>query len=208
MVRSIGLTRGRSTPKRRDGCLDGKPSTDGSLDWHGLPCHHLPALRTLDPYIGIAAVQELGIAFDDHIHLHVARNDNSLSVDLDVLDWALKCPVLEDALFTQTNVLSTGIGLPARVGIDQIVAQQLVEGLEVAVDQRLIAAVFQVVDLGLDGVAHPRVSYTLRGVIELPLPYFTSSRTVEASVRCLVMRPREEAALGQRLTSAIPPGGH
>ena len=122
MVRSIGLTRGRSTPKRRDGCLDGKPSTDGSLDWHGLPCHHLPALRTLDPYIGIAAVQELGIAFDNHIHLHVARNDNSLSVDLDVLDWALKCPVLEDALFTQTNVLSTGVGLPTRLGIDQIVA--------------------------------------------------------------------------------------
>jgi len=103
-------------------CLDGESSSDASLDWPGLPCHHLPAPRLVDPYISIAAVQELGVAFDEYIHLRVARNDNSRSVDLDVLDWALNCSVLEDALFTQTNVLNTGIGLPARVGIDQIVA--------------------------------------------------------------------------------------
>ena len=41
----------------------------------------------------------------------------------------------------RVQCIQAGVGLSARVGADQVVAQQLVEGVEVVVDHRLEAAV-------------------------------------------------------------------
>jgi hypothetical protein len=44
------------------------------------------------------------------------------------------------------------------MGIDQLVAQQPIERVEVAIDHRLVTAVLECLDLGLDrGVAHDRL---------------------------------------------------
>ena len=64
----------------------------------GLPRHHLPTLRAFDLHIGVAAVEQLGVAVNENIHLHVAGHHNRLAVDLDVLDRALDLLVFEYAL--------------------------------------------------------------------------------------------------------------
>src|SRR5262245_5940190 len=124
-----------------------------------LPCHHLPAFRPFSPHVGVAAVEQLGLALDDGVYPDVAGHHHGVvAVDLDVLDRALDLEILEHALLAERDVFGAGVGLRGRMGVDQLVAQQPIEGVEVAVDHRLITAVFELLDLGLDrGVAHDRL---------------------------------------------------
>ena len=62
--------------------------------------------------------------------------------------------ILEHALFAQGDVLGAVVGLSSRVGVDEVVAEQFFEGVEIAVDHRLKALIFKSFDLGLDRVAH------------------------------------------------------
>jgi hypothetical protein len=41
---------------------------------------------------------------------------------------------------------------------DQVVAQQLIQGIEIVINHRLEPSVFQLFNLRLDGIAHSRAS--------------------------------------------------
>src|SRR5262245_44099927 len=81
--------------------LPRKVQPDGRLrrDRRRLPCHHLPAFRPFSPHVGVAAVEQLGLALDDGVYPDLAGHDNGVvAVDLHVLDRALELAILEYAL--------------------------------------------------------------------------------------------------------------
>src|SRR5262245_178454 len=96
------------------GWPNGRDSPDGRLgrDRRRLLCHHLPAFRPFSPHVGVAAVEQLGLALDDGVYPDLAGHHHGvLAVDLHVLDRALDLAILEHALLAERDVFGAGVGL-------------------------------------------------------------------------------------------------
>jgi hypothetical protein len=88
------------------------------------------------------------------------------------------------------------------MGIDQVVAQQFVQRVEIAVDHRLEAAVFQFLDFGRSGVVHTRAPLLQR----LFLSYHALAHAITRWLLAPTLERRRRQGADQRRIGCSVPG--
>src|SRR5205085_672111 len=142
-----------------------------------LPGHHLPALRSLDPDVGVGAIERLRLAVGQELDADLPRDESAIAEDLNVLLRPLDLAVLPLLRADAVEVGRLAVGATVGMRVDERVGEELVQRRGVCRAHRRIALVFQLANgvfiHGLNGdgphFSHLRREVQLRKIGSVPI---------------------------------------